>query len=360
MDLIWQGNRLLVPNSGLYLWSELPSITMTDYDGNIYQTTTIGSQIWTTSNLKTTKYADGTPIPNLALDGNTNLIPLSSWVNEVIPNDWDTFVPDGMNITSAISDGLNEARARAYTIDITEYGYFYVSLNLSLTSGSAPWLYIEDYDGNVIINQQLVNGVNEIVVNTEDIPITLTEGVVDLFINNGDSGSPQATNFSISGFTCVYKGWIDDTVGAYCWYNNDITNKADYGALYNWYAVDNAHGLAPAGWRIATNADMITLYTYLGGSAVAGGKLKEIGISHWTTPNTGATDQYGFKLLPSGLRQDDGLFSNKGVLTHLWTDTAFGVGTSAYDRYVYYNSVEFSSGIHNKKFGFSVRCVRDI
>ena len=53
--------------------------------------------------------------------------------------------------------------------------------------------------------------------------------------------------------------WIADVTGAYCWYNNDIVNATPYGALYNWYAVTNAHGLAPAGWRIPTESDLDAL-----------------------------------------------------------------------------------------------------
>jgi uncharacterized protein (TIGR02145 family) len=37
--------------------------SVTDADGNMYHAVSIGSQIWTVENLKTTKYNDGTPIP---------------------------------------------------------------------------------------------------------------------------------------------------------------------------------------------------------------------------------------------------------------------------------------------------------
>jgi len=40
-------------------------IEITDIDGNEYHGVTIGSQIWMTENLRTTRYADGSAIPNV-------------------------------------------------------------------------------------------------------------------------------------------------------------------------------------------------------------------------------------------------------------------------------------------------------
>jgi len=44
--------------------------TLTDFDGNIYQTIKIGDQVWMAENLRTTRYADGRVLESFVLDDN--------------------------------------------------------------------------------------------------------------------------------------------------------------------------------------------------------------------------------------------------------------------------------------------------
>lgn len=93
-----------------------------------------------------------------------------------------------------------------------------------------------------------------------------------------------------------------DTTGAYCNYGNNATYVTTFGRLYTYYATVNSHKLCPTGWHVPSDAEWTLLETYLGGSSVAGGKLKEVGTSHWLSPNTGATNESGFTALPGGNR----------------------------------------------------------
>ena len=154
--------------------------------------------------------------------------------------------------------------------------------------------------------------------------------------------------------------WAALALGAYCWYNNDISNKAIYGGLYNWYAVADSRNIAPVGWHVATDAEWTTLINYLGGAATAGGYLKETGTTHWNSPNTGADNSSGFSALPGGGRHySHGSFGNFGTCGYWWSTTAIDA-TLAWYRILFYRDAEVNSSfLGGKQHGLSVRCVRD-
>lgn len=150
--------------------------------------------------------------------------------------------------------------------------------------------------------------------------------------------------------------WVNLKTAGYCWYGNLSTNGAIYGALYNWYAV-NTNNLCPSGWHIPTDAEWQTLIDHLGGSSVAGNKLKEAGTSHWVM-NPNATNESGFTGLPGGQRGAYGVFDLLKGSGGFWSSTevnanSAGIWTlSLYGGLVQY----FSEG---KAAGKSCRCIKD-
>jgi uncharacterized protein (TIGR02145 family) len=152
--------------------------------------------------------------------------------------------------------------------------------------------------------------------------------------------------------------WGTTTAGAYDIYNNDLNNNTIYGKLYNWHAVADPRHLCPTGWHEPTDAEWTTLTDYLGGLAVAGGKMKATGTQYWLSPNTDATNESGFSGLPGGGRYDSGDFVNVGDGGHWWSSSEFDVNFAWYRSLLYILGIEGrSSG--SKQYGFSVRCLRD-
>lgn len=151
--------------------------------------------------------------------------------------------------------------------------------------------------------------------------------------------------------------WAALTTGAWCYYNNDPATGAIYGKLYNWYAVNDPRGLAPAGWHVPSDAEWATLTTFLGGEAVAGGKMKETGKKHWIAPNKDATNSSGFTGIPGGVRYNFE-FSGIGSYCYWWSSTEHSTDYS-WDCFLSYTTGFLFQTFNTKRNGFSVRCLRD-
>jgi len=93
----------------------------------------------------------------------------------------------------------------------------------------------------------------------------------------------------------------------YCTYNNDTLFSAIYGKLYNWFA---AVLLAPKGYHLMSSAEWTQIQTFLGGSTVAGGKMK----AQFGGFNNGfSSNESGLSATSGGVRDTSGGFSNPGV-----------------------------------------------
>jgi uncharacterized protein (TIGR02145 family) len=162
--------------------------------------------------------------------------------------------------------------------------------------------------------------------------------------------------------------WSAATSGAYCDYDNNWFNGTTYGKLYNWYVVDNnaatkvasngGKNICPTGWHVPTAPEWKDLFRTIGSSAEAGGRAKETGTTHWTTPNTGATNSVGFTALPGGNRFYNGAFSGIGLIGTWWATWEWNK-TDAYYYYLEYSSSSEGEFNYSKNFGCSVRCLKD-
>ncbi len=193
------------------------------------------------------------------------------------------------------------------------------------------------------------------------------------------TASTSASNYSIVGMGCqswmgrnldvtTYRNgdpipnvtdataWSALTTGAYCYYNNDsATYATTYGKLYNWYAVNDPRGLAPAGWHVPTDYEWTILTNGLGGIA-QGGDLKEIGLSHWASPNYNATNISGFTGLPGGDRVN-GVYQLLSMFGTFWCSTEIN-SNAVWGRVMHYDR-DLERGSFPKNTGSSVRCLRD-
>ncbi len=150
--------------------------------------------------------------------------------------------------------------------------------------------------------------------------------------------------------------WTNAISGAFAIYNNDAANNTLYGKLYNWHAVNDSRGLCPTGWHVPSDAEWTTLETNLGGSSVAGGKMKAT--TGWNSPNTGATNESGFTGFPGGYRNFNGSYNLVGNLGYWWSSSEFD-SIYAWFRLLYYSNSNDYRDFNYKHYGFSVRCVRD-
>lgn len=163
-----------------------------------------------------------------------------------------------------------------------------------------------------------------------------------------------------NGDTIRYAGtdqeWLDAAAkgeGAWCY--------EKYGRLYNWYAVHDPRGLAPAGWRIPSAKDWETLSDALGGGRVAGGKMKSNMSAIWKTPNIEASNSSYFSALPGGLRGLDAKILFVGESAYFWTSSENAqdaLNSALYINMNYHNANMLILSEH-KADGMSIRCVRN-
>jgi uncharacterized protein (TIGR02145 family) len=172
--------------------------TVLDFDGNAYNTVSIGNQCWTTTNLKVTKYNDGSLIPDLT--GSIN-------------NPWAT------------SEARTEYVAAGVTGYVGTFSYLYnwYAVNDLRKLCPAGWHVPTDAEWTIMIQtldpSQLVTNVN---VSTFTGAQSSTAGtVMKSTVTNSSIGSglgwnpaiPASPGTNTSGFSALPGGYRNDTGG---------------------------------------------------------------------------------------------------------------------------------------------------
>lgn len=291
--------------------------------------------------------------------------PIIQWINNNVPfANFDTIPLEIMPVSNATQLNL---------VDANKYSHLVFSINNSnLTLVSSSLSSTGQLNLKVKINGTATTAVNgtlnytfsdEFSTISGSFPITVnidSETVIignqtwmlkNLDVDHYQNGDPipQVTDAT---------QWLNLTTGAWCYYNNNTANGPVYGKLYNWYAVNDPRGLAPIGYHIPTDTEWSILTSYLGGVAVAGGKLKESGTVHWLSPNAGATNSSGFTGLPGGYNNEEGNFVTLGSMVYWWSSTEYST-TLSWCYSLDYNSGAAYKPKYLKNYGFSVRCIKD-
>ena len=284
---------------------------VTDIDGNVYQTITIGKQTWVVDNLRVTRYSNGDSI-NRNYAGDTTVI-----TNKSIAFKRDTVSIKYSGDTISLKSKDKNYKIKGDTL-FAKGDTIVVNYNVDL-------IYVK-------------NRIETINVKRHSIHIDAQKNAI----------------------------WSVLNLGAQCVYNNSTNGDSivKFGRLYNFYAVNDPRNIAPAGWHIPTDAEWRTLENYVNANLGKSGSVaKALTVStDWTISsdadvignNLSKNNSSGFSALPSGLRTIYGTFGLINYYGGWWCSPQ-----SSFIRFMNYNYSGLYTNTYQKQNGFSIRCIKD-
>jgi uncharacterized protein (TIGR02145 family) len=371
--------------------------TFTDSrDGKVYKTVTIGTQTWMAENLSYKPSSGNYWAYNNMESVAKSFGYLYDWetAKKVCPAGWhlpsdaewttltdnlggtdsaggklkQTYCWDVPNINATNSSGFRALPGGIHYNDVFSSfgsnGYWWTSSDDGM---SYSWLRIM-YSNNAMVfksHNYTLNGLsvrcvkdnglkssgNELQNIEKPIPV----------INDENTFTDLRDNKTYKTVTIGTQTWMAENFaykpssGSFWAYDNDETNVATYGYLYNF---TTAVTLCPDGWHLPNNTEWSTLTEYLGGESVAGYDLKEIGTTYWNSPNTGATNESDFTALPGGYRDVDGSFHVIGFAGYWWSFSKSSLGV-VFNRQLTYDDGIVLNDISSTGKGYSVRYIKD-
>jgi uncharacterized protein (TIGR02145 family) len=345
----------LIANTTYHVRAYATNSVGTAYGSDVTFTTSPSLPTVTTSNISAITQTTATGGGEVTSDGGAAVTARGvCWNTSGSPTIADTHTTDGSgtgtftsSLTGLIANTQYFVRAYATNSAGTAYGNE-IQFTTSAPAFNCGTSTISDFDGNNYNTVQIGN------------QCWTKENMKTTHFSDGTALVDGTNAGNIYGqYTTKY--WFV--------YDNNISNKATYGLLYNWAAVMNGaassnnnpsgvQGVCPTGWHVPSDAEWTILTNFLGGESVAGGKLKEAGTAHWFSPNTGATNESGFTALPGGYRDYTNWYSSINMTGYWWSSTEASY-TLTWTRFIYsYSAQLYRSNLH-KSYSHSVRCIRD-
>ena len=148
--------------------------------------------------------------------------------------------------------------------------------------------------------------------------------------------------------------WTELSVGAQCFYGDNMVSLETYGRLYNWYAVTDGRGICPSGWHAPDHSEFQTLKNFVSAEFGEENVAQALKSTDWS-----GSDLSGFSALAAGYRVDNltGFYDGLGGFTGFWTtspsDDIRGWHFRIHGEFAGMNS---NNGYG---YGFSVRCLKD-
>jgi uncharacterized protein (TIGR02145 family) len=356
----------LNPSTTYYVRAYATNTAGTAY-GNEQQFTTLSPQLATvtTANITNITHNSATGGGNVTNDGGATVTARGiCWGTNPNPTLADNFTVNGSgtgsftsNITGLTPNTTYYVRAYATNSVGTNYGN-----QVSFTTLPPPFVCgnnLTDVDGNVYGTVQI------------GTQCWMKENLKTTKYRNGSNIEYPGSNNS---------AWINNTTGAYAYYNNDISWKPLYGALYNWHAVNNPHGLCPTGWKVPSDGDWHSLRDHVEYNNInnPGNQLKSCrqvnsplggdcdvawdDHPRWNPDAWGThygTDVYGFAAFPGSSRNTNGTYNAlPGGDGYWWSSELY-----AANLYAWYFQLNYLSGemiiyrIGGLRMGKSVRCL---
>jgi len=327
----------LIPDTKYYLRAYATNYIGTGYGNEIEFQTTVEAPVVSTNSISAKTINSIRCGGNISSDGGDVIVARGvCWGENPEPLISDNKTDDGQSPGQFTSEVTNLRSNTKYYIRA------YATNNVGTTYGDIQsftlWLNVQDEPINDIDG----NTYNTIRIGDQ---IWMQENLRVTKFQNGIS-LKQLSNQS---------DWSEKET--YGYYTN--VEYVSFGYVYNGYAIDGNENICPSGWHVPTESEWNTLINYLGGSSVAGGKMKESSDYYWTLPNLGADNVSGFTALPNGYVGSDGTSHDK------LQDASFMVATFDSSGNPEFATIEnnYTSvsiyGTSAKVSSASIRCIKD-